>query len=74
MLFLGLCSVVVFALSFLFVPNFSKFVYSQLAAVIGIDINEVRRWQLQKGLHKDLTMGDRGGCSFTTGGIEQDFI
>jgi zinc D-Ala-D-Ala carboxypeptidase len=60
LLFLSLCCAVVFALSFLLVPDFNKFVYSHLAAVMGIDINKVRQWQLQNGLNRDLAIGDRG--------------
>lgn len=60
LLLLGLCATVVFAVSFLFIPDFNKFVYSQLAAVIGIDINKVRQWQLQNGLNRNLSLGDSG--------------
>lgn len=31
-----------------------------MAAVIGIDINVVRKWQLQNGLNRNLAYGDRG--------------
>lgn len=49
-----------FAVSFVLVPDFNKLVYTQLAAVIGIDINAVRKWQLQNGLNRNLAYGDRG--------------
>lgn len=60
LLFLALCVTAVFALSFSLIPDFKQFVSDQLAAVIGIDINEVRKWQLQNGLNRDLAYGDSG--------------
>lgn len=60
LLFLGLSGTVVFALAFYTIPKFSEFINTQLAAVIGIDIQDVRQWQLQGGLNRDLAMGSEG--------------
>lgn len=60
LLFLTLCVTVVFALSFSLIPDFRQFISNQLAAVIGIDVNQVRMWQLQNGLNRDLAYGDSG--------------
>lgn len=59
LLSLALC-VVIFGLSFYLFPDFKQFISNQLAAVIGIDVNEVRAWQLQNGLNRDLALGDSG--------------
>jgi D-alanyl-D-alanine carboxypeptidase len=50
----------IFALCFFIQPNFKKFVSNQMAAVIGIDINQVVQWSSQRGLSKDLMIGDSG--------------
>ncbi len=56
----SLCIVAIFALSFFTLPDVNKFISNQMAAVIGIDINKVIKWQSQRGLHTDLSIGDSG--------------
>jgi D-alanyl-D-alanine carboxypeptidase len=50
----------IFASSFFIDSNFNKFITNQMATVIGIDINQVMNWQSQRGLNKDLTVGNSG--------------
>lgn len=57
---LTLCFTAIFALCFFTQPNFNKIINNQLAAVIGVDINKVIQWSSQKGLKKDLIVGNSG--------------
>ncbi len=59
-LYSGLGIVAIFALTFFTLPSLNKFVSSQVAQVIGINLNAVTQWQLQGGLNKDLAIGDTG--------------
>ncbi|MFA6586249.1 MAG: D-alanyl-D-alanine carboxypeptidase family protein [Candidatus Paceibacterota bacterium] len=57
---LVICLTAIFVLSFLILPNVNKFITSQMAAVVGININKVMQWSSQRGLNKDLAIGDSG--------------
>ncbi len=56
-IFLG---VAVFALLFFTFQNLNQFVTTQVASIIGIDINQVLDWSSQRGLNKNLTIGNSG--------------
>jgi len=57
---LSLAIVAIFALCYFTFPAVKNFIADQLAAVIGIDTNEVIQWQIQGGLVRDLAFGDSG--------------
>jgi len=50
----------VFLLAFFINYNFNKFVINHLASVIGINVAVVYDYQLQKGLRRELAVGDSG--------------